>query len=176
LAERRPDAGSERAPFLGADGLERAGDTEPPTDRTLAGAAADETYERGLAVRRAVLGDAHVDRALAAVTELDREFQTYITRAAWGEIWARPGLARHTRHLVTIAMLAALGRHEELAMHIRATVNTGVTLEEIKEVLMQVAVYAGVPAANAAFATAKRVSSESSALHPLDVHSTEKGT
>lgn len=140
-------------------------DTEPPTDRTDAGTPADELYERGLAMRRAVLGDAHVDRALASVTELDREFQAYITRAAWGEIWARPGLVRHTRHLVTIAMLAALGRQEELAMHIRATVNTGVTLDEVKEVLMQVAVYAGVPAANAAFATAKRALSESSAQH-----------
>jgi 4-carboxymuconolactone decarboxylase len=170
LAERRREPGAgERAPSFASEPGERPGDTEPPTDRTDAGThVVDDVYERGLAMRRAVLGDAHVDRALGAVTELDREFQSYITRAAWGEIWARPGLVRHTRHLVTIAMLAALGRQEELAMHIRATVNTGVTLDEIKEVLMQVAVYAGVPAANAAFATAKRALTESGALHPPD--------
>jgi 4-carboxymuconolactone decarboxylase len=176
LADRRRDpGGSERAPSLGSEAFERAADTEPPTDRTLAGVPADDTYERGIAVRRAVLGDAHVDRALGAVTDLDREFQAYITRAAWGEIWARPGLARPTRHLITIGMLAALGRQEELAMHIRATVNTGVTLDEVKEVLMQVAVYAGVPAANAAFATAKRVLTESGALAQPDVTRSDKG-
>ena len=176
MTERRRDAGGgERGPLLGGEAFERVADTEPPTDRTLAGAPADETSERGLAVRRAVLGDAHVDRALGAVTDLDREFQAYITRAAWGEIWARPGLARPTRHLITIGMLAALGRQEELAMHIRATVNTGVTLDEVKEVLMQVAVYAGVPAANAAFATAKRVLIESGALAQPDVVASEKG-
>ena len=175
MAERRRDpGGSEPAPF-GGEVFERAADTEPPTDRTLAGAPADDTYERGLAVRRAVLGDAHVDRALGAVTDLDREFQAYITRVAWGEIWTRPGLARPTRHLITIGMLAALGRQEELAMHIRATVNTGVTLDEVKEVLMQVAVYAGVPAANAAFATAKRVLTESGALAQPNAVRSEKG-
>jgi 4-carboxymuconolactone decarboxylase len=130
-------------------------------------APGDELYERGLGVRRAVLGSAHVDRALAAATELDRDFQAYITRAAWGEIWARPGLSRHTRHLATIAMLAALGRQEELGLHLGAIENTGVTLAEVKEVLMQVAVYAGVPAANAAFATARRVLADSHAdKHP----------
>lgn len=159
MAERRREPGAgERAAFA-PDG-ERAGDSEPPTDRTDAGVAPDETYERGLAVRRAVLGSAHVDRSLAAATDFDRDFQAYITRAAWGEVWARPGLPRHVRHLLTIGMLAALGRQEELGMHIRATVNTGVTLAEVKEVLLQVAVYAGVPAANAAFATAKRVLGE----------------
>jgi 4-carboxymuconolactone decarboxylase len=122
--------------------------------------AADEVFQRGLAVRRAVLGNAHVDRALASVSDFDRDFQAYITRAAWGEIWARPGLPRHTRHLLTIAMLAALDRQEELGMHIRATVNTGVTQAEVREVLMQVAVYAGVPAANSAIKTAKRVFAE----------------
>jgi 4-carboxymuconolactone decarboxylase len=120
----------------------------------------DELYERGLAVRRAVLGHAHVERALGTAGELDRDFQEYITRAAWGEVWARPGLARHTRHLLTIAMLAALDRQEELGMHLKATVNTGVTLAEVREVLMQVAVYAGVPAANSAFRTARRVFDE----------------
>jgi 4-carboxymuconolactone decarboxylase len=113
-----------------------------------------------MAARRAVLGDAHVDRALAAADDFDRDFQAYITRAAWGEVWARAGLPRHTRHLLTIAMLAALDRQEELAMHVRATVNTGVTPAELREVLMQVAVYAGVPAANGAIKTAKRVLSE----------------
>jgi 4-carboxymuconolactone decarboxylase len=126
----------------------------------LAEGAADEMFQRGLAVRRAVLGNAHVDRALASVSDFDRDFQAYITRAAWGEIWARPGLPRHTRHLLTIAMLAALDRQEELGMHIRATVNTGVTQAEVREVLMQVAVYAGVPAANSAIKTAKRVFAE----------------
>lgn len=170
MAERRREPGVGEPPALALrDGAER-GDSEPPTDRTDAGVPPDEMYERGLAVRRAVLGSAHVERSLAAATELDRDFQSYITRAAWGEIWARPGLARHSRHLVTIGMLAALGRQEELGMHIRATVNTGVTLDEVKEVLMQVAVYAGVPAANAAFATAKRVLAE--AGNPI---ATEKG-
>src|SRR5690606_446982 len=110
-----------------------------------------------LAVRKAVLGDAHVDGALDAATDFDRDFQLYITRAAWGELWARPGLPRHTRHLLTIAMLAALDRQEELGLHLRATVNTGVTPAEVKEVLLRVAVYAGVPAANSAIKTAKRV-------------------
>jgi len=138
-------------------------DIEPPTDRGGSAAAApppDDVFQRGLAVRRAVLGNAHVERALASATDLDRDFQTYITRAAWGEIWARPGLTRHTRHLLTIAMLAALDRQEELGMHLRATVNTGVTQAEVREVLMQVAVYAGVPAANSAMKTAKRVLSD----------------
>lgn len=111
-------------------------------------------------MRRAVLGNAHVDRALDSANDFDRDFQAYITRAAWGEIWGRPGLPRHTRHLITIAMLAALDRQDELGMHIRATVNTGVTQAEVREVLMQVAVYAGVPAANAAIKTAKRVFAE----------------
>jgi len=160
LAERHRDPGAgERVAVVPSDAAPRSGDTEPPTDRTD-DSPSDELYERGLAVRRAVLGDAHVERALGAATDFDREFQAYITRAAWGEIWARPGLPRHVRHLLTIGMLAALGRQEELGMHIRATVNTGVTLAEVKEVLMQVAVYAGVPAANAAFATAKRVLGE----------------
>jgi 3-oxoadipate enol-lactonase / 4-carboxymuconolactone decarboxylase len=122
--------------------------------------ANDPPFERGLGVRRAVLGPAHVDRALAAATDFDRDFQAYITRAAWGEIWARPGLPRHTRHLLTIAMLAAQGHHEELGLHLRATINTGVTRAELREVLMQVAVYAGVPAANSAIQIAKRVFAE----------------
>jgi 4-carboxymuconolactone decarboxylase len=108
-------------------------------------------------VRRAVLGDAHVDRSLREATDFDRDFQEYITRSAWGEIWTRPGLPRPTRHLLTIAMLAVQNRQEELAMHLRAIGNTGVTVDEVKEVLMQVAVYAGAPAALAAMKTAKSV-------------------
>ena len=120
--------------------------------------AGDESsWARGLEVRRAVLGSAHVERALAAATDFDRDFQSYITRAAWGEIWARPGLSLQTRHLLTIVMLATLNRQEELEMHLAATRNTGLTPEEVREALMHVAVYAGVPAANAALRTAKRV-------------------
>jgi len=121
------------------------------------GSQRDERLERGLSVRREVLGDAHVDRSIAAATDFDRDFQEYLTRAAWGDVWARPGVPRHTRHLITIALLAALDRREELEIHLRATSNTGVTPEEVREVLLQVAIYAGVPAANAAMRTAKRV-------------------
>jgi 4-carboxymuconolactone decarboxylase len=115
----------------------------------------DPAYEAGLAVRRRVLGDAHVDRALKNATAFDEEFQDLVTRHAWGDIWMRPGLDHRTRSLITIAMLAAGGRHEELNLHIRATRNTGATTDEVKEVLLQVAVYAGVPAANSAFRVAK---------------------
>jgi 3-oxoadipate enol-lactonase/4-carboxymuconolactone decarboxylase len=118
---------------------------------------ADSSWARGLEVRKAVLGGAHVDRALAGANDFDRDFQEYITRAAWGEIWTRPGLPVPTRHLLTIVMLATLNRQEELAMHLEATKNTGLSVEEVKEALMHVAVYAGVPAAHAAIKTAKRV-------------------
>ncbi len=118
------------------------------------------TYERGMEVRRAVLGDAHVDRAVAGTTELTAEFQDLITRYAWGEIWTRPGLDRRIRSAITITALIALGRDEELAMHLRAARRTGLTDDEIKEVLLQSAVYCGVPAANAAFAIAQRVLEE----------------
>jgi 4-carboxymuconolactone decarboxylase len=125
---------------------------------------ADDLFERGMAVRRAVLGDEHVARAQANTTALDADFQRFITEVAWGRVWARPGLDQRTRHLITLAMLAALDRREELAMHVAATVRTGVTVDELKEVFLQVAVYAGVPAANAAFAVAKRVLAGSSGL------------
>src|SRR5215469_2181508 len=115
----------------------------------------DSSYEAGLAVRRRVLGDAHVKRSLDNATDFDREFQELATRHAWGDIWTRPGLDHRTRSLITIALLAAGGNHEELKLHVRATRNTGATAEEVKEVLLQVAVYAGVPAANAAFRIAK---------------------
>jgi 4-carboxymuconolactone decarboxylase len=120
----------------------------------------DDRYEQGMKVRRAVLGDDHVDRAEAAKTGFDTDFQQFITETAWGAIWSRPGLDHKTRHLLTIALMAALGNEHELAMHLRATKNTGVTPDEVKEVILQVAVYAGVPAANVAFRTAKQVYAE----------------
>ena len=116
----------------------------------------DELYERGMATRRAVLGTTHVDRANAATNDLDAEFQAFITRTAWGSVWSRPGLSRRERSLITIALLAAAGYEEELAMHIRATSNTGASPEDVRETLLHVAVYAGVPAANKAFRIAKR--------------------
>jgi len=118
---------------------------------------ADNRYEEGMKVRRAVLGDEHVERAEAEKSDFDADFQRFIVEVAWGSVWTRPQLDLKTRHLLTIAMLAALGKENELAMHIRATRNTGVSAEEVREALLQVAVYAGVPAANAAFAIAKRV-------------------
>ena len=120
----------------------------------------DPTYEAGLAVRRRVLGEAHVKRSLENATEFDKDFQELMTRHAWGDIWTRPGLDHRTRSLITIAMLAALGRNEELELHVRATLNTGATPDEVKEVLMQVAIYAGVPAANSAFRIAKAALAE----------------
>ena len=119
-----------------------------------------ERYTAGMAVRRKVLGDAHVDRASARMNDLDRDFQTFITEGAWGSVWARPHFTLRERSIVTIALLAALGQHEELAMHIRATANTGATLEDVREALMHVAVYAGVPAANHALKTAKATYAE----------------
>ena len=117
----------------------------------------DAPYEAGLKVRTEVLGAEHVARAQARQTPLDADFQRYITETAWGMVWTRPGLDRRTRSLVTIALLAGLGRHEELALHFRASKNIGVDPKEIAEVLMHVAVYAGVPAANSAFALAKTI-------------------
>jgi 4-carboxymuconolactone decarboxylase len=117
----------------------------------------DERYQRGLAVRREVLGDAHVDRSLAAVSEFARPIQEYVTQAAWGEIWSRPGLDRRTRSLINLAMLTALNRNHELAVHVRGAVTNGCTTEEIQEVLMQTAVYCGAPAALESFRVADRV-------------------
>src|SRR6478736_9343867 len=119
-----------------------------------------ERHAKGMEVRRAVLGSAHVDRAEANKTELTTEFQNLITRYAWGEIWTRPGLPRHTRSLVTIAMMVALNRNEELALHLRAAKNNGVSRDEIKEILMQTAIYCGVPAANSAFHLAQKIFDE----------------
>ncbi|MFN3615469.1 MAG: 4-carboxymuconolactone decarboxylase [Rubrimonas sp.] len=106
-------------------------------------------------MRRAVLGDAHVDRAAAAATGFDADFQRFITEGAWGSVWARPGLTPRERSLVTLALLAALGHWDEMAMHVRATANTGATPDDIREALLHVAVYAGVPAANHAFRIAR---------------------
>ena len=119
-----------------------------------------ERYESGMRVRRRVLGDAHVDRAEASKDGFDEEFQNLITRYAWGEIWARPGLSRHTRSLLTIGLMVALNRGEELRLHLRGAANNGVTPEEIKEVLLHCAIYCGVPAANAAFHVVKEVSAK----------------
>ena len=112
---------------------------------------------RGMEVRRAVLGDEHVDRIEASRTPLTEEFQDLLTRYAWGEVWTRPGLDRRTRCCVTVAMLVALNRDEELALHLRAALDNGVTVDELKEVLLQSAVYCGIPAANAAFRVASEV-------------------
>ncbi|WP_240437579.1 4-carboxymuconolactone decarboxylase [Sciscionella marina] len=114
-----------------------------------------------MSVRRAVLGDRHVDRSIAATTEFTAEFQDLITRYAWGEIWTRPGLERRDRSLITLTAMIALGHHEEFAMHVRAARRNGVTLAEIKEVLLQSAIYCGVPAANTAFRLAAPILTES---------------
>ena len=119
-----------------------------------------ERYSLGMNVRREVLGDAHVDRAQSNLNSLNNEFQDLITRYAWGEIWTRPGLPRHTRSLMTICMMVALNREEELKLHLRAAANNGVTRDEIKEALLQTAIYCGVPAANSAFALAQKVFAE----------------
>jgi len=117
----------------------------------------EELYKKGRAVRRSVLGNEHVDKAEKATTDFDRDFQEYITSNAWGAIWSRPGLTRRERSLITIALLAALGHEEELKMHLRATVNTGATADDVKEVLLHTAIYAGVPVANGAFKIAKEI-------------------
>ncbi|MFI6046713.1 4-carboxymuconolactone decarboxylase [Nocardia sp. NPDC051321] len=117
----------------------------------------NERAQQGAKVRREVLGDAHVDRAEAGTTDFTRPFQDYITESVWGSIWTRPGLDRRTRSCITLAVLTALGRHEEIAMHVRAAIGNGVTQAEIAEILLHTGVYAGVPAANAAFAIGQRV-------------------
>jgi len=119
-----------------------------------------EQFEQGMKVRREVLGDEHVDRSVERTTPFTADFQDLITRYAWGEIWARPGLDRRTRSCITLAVLVALGREEELAMHVRAAIRVGLTPDEIKEVLLHTAIYCGVPAANGAFTVAQRVLDE----------------
>ena len=120
----------------------------------------NEQHEQGMKVRREVLGDEHVDGAIERTTPFTADFQDLITRYAWGEIWSRPGLDRRTRSCITLTALVALGREEELAMHVRAALRVGLTPDEIKEVLLHSAIYCGVPAANGAFAVAQRVLDE----------------
>ncbi|MFW6204253.1 MAG: 4-carboxymuconolactone decarboxylase [Actinomycetota bacterium] len=125
-----------------------------------------DRHTAGMQVRRAVLGDEHVDRAVAGTTSFTADFQELITRYAWGEIWARPGLERRTRSLLTLAMLATLGHDREFVMHVRAALRNGVTVDEIAEVLLQLAIYAGVPVANRAFALAQEALIDEGALNP----------
>ena len=126
------------------------------------------SYEAGMKTRRAILGDAHVDRATAAMTEFDEPFQTFITEGAWGSVWTRPQLTKRERSLITIALLAALGHDEEVAMHTRATANTGASAQDVREALLHVAVYAGVPAANRAFKIVKKSYAEMGAILPSE--------
>lgn len=119
-----------------------------------------DRYQAGMAVRRKVLGDAHVDRARASATDLDGEFQDFITETAWGGLWTRPHFTLRERSLVTLSILAALGRDGELTLHARATRNTGATMEDVREAMLHVAVYAGVPAANHAMKLIKQVYAE----------------
>ncbi|CAN5606810.1 4-carboxymuconolactone decarboxylase [soil metagenome] len=125
-----------------------------------------DRFATGTATRRAVLGDAHVERAAAAVTAFDADFQRFITEGAWGSVWSRPGLSARERSLVTLALLAGLGQWDELELHARATANTGASAEDIREALLHVAVYAGVPAANHAFKVVKRILAEQGRLGP----------
>lgn len=120
----------------------------------------DERHDEGMAIRRSVLGDGHVDRAEANKTGFDVDFQRFIVETAWGSVWAGSGLTKRERSMLTVALLAAGGHHDEFAMHVKAMRRTGATVEDLREVLMHVAVYAGVPAANTCFGIAKRVLAE----------------
>jgi 4-carboxymuconolactone decarboxylase len=124
------------------------------------GKAPSERFAEGMATRRAVLGDRHVDAAESNKTAFDEPFQTLITEAAWGHVWSRPNWSKRERSIVTIALLAALGHHEEVAMHVRATANTGATPEDLREAMLHVAIYAGVPAANTAIKIVKKTLAE----------------
>jgi 3-oxoadipate enol-lactonase/4-carboxymuconolactone decarboxylase len=126
------------------------------------GLSDEERYDQGMTVRREVLSDAHVDRAVANTTALTADFQDFITRVAWGDIWSRPGLDRRSRSVAVITALIALGHHEELAMHLRAGLRNGLTVDEVKEVILQAGLYCGVPAANTAFRIASEVFAEQS--------------
>jgi 3-oxoadipate enol-lactonase/4-carboxymuconolactone decarboxylase len=123
-----------------------------------------DPYARGMAVRREVLGDAHLDRTIAATTDFTADFQELITRYAWGDVWNRPGLDRRSRSMITLTALVARGHHDELAMHVRAARRNGLTVEEIKEVLLHTAIYCGVPEANTAFRIASAVLAEDGEL------------
>jgi 4-carboxymuconolactone decarboxylase len=141
-------------------GPEPAPASQPPAGPEPAPASDGSLYQRGLAVRRAVLGDAHVDRSLATANAFTAEFQTFITEHVWGALWTRPGLQRRERSLITLALLAGLGRAEELPLHVRGALHNGLTPEEIREVLLHTSAYAGVPAVNTAFAVARRTLEE----------------
>lgn len=121
---------------------------------------ADDRYELGLGIRKEVLGEAHVERSLAAVSEFSRPVQEFVTRACWGDVWGRPGLDRRTRSLLNLVMLTALGRNHELGVHVRGAITNGATVEEIQEALLQAAIYCGVPAALESFRVAERVLAE----------------
>ncbi|WP_248239692.1 4-carboxymuconolactone decarboxylase [Microbacterium kunmingense] len=121
-----------------------------------------ERYDQGMTVRREVLSDAHVDRAIAGTTPLTADFQDFITRVAWGDVWSRPGLDRRSRSVAVLTALIALGHHEELAMHLRAALRNGLTVDEVREVILQSAIYCGVPAANTAFRIAAEVYADAS--------------
>ncbi len=121
---------------------------------------ADDLYERGIKTRRSVLGDAHVDRAESRKTAFDEPFQQLITESAWGRVWSRPELTKRERSLITLALLAGLGNHEELVLHTRATANTGASPDDIREAMLHVAIYAGVPRANSAFKIVKETLAE----------------
>lgn len=123
----------------------------------MTGLSDDERREQGFAVRREVLSDAHVDRAIAGTSAFTADFQDFITRTAWGDVWSRPGLERRGRSIGVLSVLIALGHHEELAMHVKAALRNGLTPDEIKEVILQSAIYAGVPAANTAFKIASEI-------------------
>ena len=126
--------------------------------------SASERHEAGLEVRRAVLGDAHVDRAMDRTSDFNADFQDFITRYAWGEVWTRPGLDRRMRSAITMTALIGVGRFDELVIHVRGALNNGLTVDEIKEVLLHSAIYCGVPAANSAFAVAREVLEEEGAI------------
>jgi 4-carboxymuconolactone decarboxylase len=126
----------------------------------------DPIHDRGTTIRREVLGDQHVDSALARTTDFTAPFQDFITRYAWGDVWSRDGLDRRTRSCITLAILTALGREHELPLHVRAALRNGLTQDEIGEVLLHTAVYAGVPAANSAFSIAERVLAEDRLANP----------
>lgn len=139
--------------------------THPPSDR----------YAAGLEVRREVLGPAHVDRSLGSVTDFSRPIQEYVTEACWGDIWTRPGLPRKTRSMLNLALLTALGRSHELGVHVRGALRNGCTAEEIQEVLLQTAVYCGVPAALESFRVAERVRAEIASEAPAGADSGHHG-
>jgi 4-carboxymuconolactone decarboxylase len=143
-----------------SDEAEPVSDGAEPMSDEATRMSDEERHARGMRVRREVLGDAHVDRAVANTTEFTEPFQDFITRYAWGEIWARPGLTRAERSIVTLTVLAAMQHEGELAMHVKAALRNGLTEDQIAEVLLQTGLYAGVPVANRAFATASRAIKE----------------